>query len=82
MSFKVILHFNLLSLPDKSYFRKVLCALNQISTFLFDLSLCPEYKRQRILKGQSKMDNPKKFPTLGTQDKEKKTKKTTPDFLR
>ena len=31
------------------------------------------YKRQRIAKGQSKMDNPEKLATQGTQDGEKKT---------
>ena len=31
-------------------------------------------KRQRIPKGQSKMDNPKKLATYGTQDEEKQNK--------
>jgi hypothetical protein len=30
---------------------------------------------QRILKGQSKMDNPEKLATYGTQEEEKKKKK-------
>ena len=34
-------------------------------------------KRQRTQKGQSKMDNPEKLATQGTQDEEKQNKKTT-----
>ena len=34
-------------------------------------------KRQRIPKGQSKMDNPEKLATYGTQDQEKQNKNTT-----
>ena len=33
-------------------------------------------KRQRIPKGQSKMDNPEKLVTQGTQDEEKQNKNT------
>ena len=36
-----------------------------------------EYKRQRIPKGQSEMDNPEKLATQGTQDEEKQNKNTT-----
>ena len=32
-------------------------------------------KRQRIPKGQSKMDNPEKLATQGTQDEEKQNKR-------
>ena len=32
-------------------------------------------KSQRIPKGQSKMDNPEKLATYGTQDEEKQSKK-------
>ena len=32
------------------------------------------YKRQRKPKGQSRMDNPEKLVTLGTQDEDKKKK--------
>ena len=35
------------------------------------------YKRQRIPKGQSKMDNPEKLATYGTHDEEKQNKNTT-----
>ena len=35
------------------------------------------YKRQRIPKGQSKMDNPEKLATYGTQDEDKQSKNTT-----
>ena len=35
------------------------------------------YKCQRIPKGQTKMDNPDKLATHGTQDKEKQSKNTT-----
>ena len=35
------------------------------------------YKCQRIPKGQTKMDNPEKQATHGTQDKEKQSKNTT-----
>ena len=35
-------------------------------------------KRQRIPKGQSKKDNPKKLATSGTQYEEKQNKNTTP----
>ena len=34
-------------------------------------------KRQRIPKGQSKIDNPEKLATLGTQDEVKQNKNTT-----
>ena len=34
-------------------------------------------KYQRILKGQSKMDNPEKLGTQGTQDEDKENKNTT-----
>ena len=34
-------------------------------------------KRQRIPKGQSKMDNPDKLATQATQDKDKQNKNTT-----
>ena len=34
-------------------------------------------KRQRIPKGQSKMDNPNKLATLATQDEEKQNKNRT-----
>ena len=34
-------------------------------------------KRQRIQKGQSKIDNPEKLATWGTQDEEKQNKNTT-----
>ena len=34
-------------------------------------------KRKIILKRQSKMDNPEKLATQGTQDKEKQSKNTT-----
>ncbi len=34
-------------------------------------------KRQRIPKGKSKMDNPEKLATQGTQDDEKQTNNTT-----
>ena len=34
-------------------------------------------KGQRIPKGQSKMDNPEKLATQGTQDEEKHNKNTT-----
>ena len=34
-------------------------------------------KRQRIPKGKSKMDNPGKPATLGTQDEERQNKNTT-----
>ena len=34
-------------------------------------------KHQRIPKGQSKMDNPEKLTTRGTQDEEKQNKNTT-----
>ena len=34
-------------------------------------------KRQRIQKGQSKMDNQEKLATQGTQDEEKQNKNTT-----
>ena len=34
-------------------------------------------KRQRIPKGKSKMDNPEKLATQGTQDEEKQNKNTT-----
>ena len=33
-------------------------------------------KRQRIPKGQSKMDNPEKLTTQGTKDEEKQSKNT------
>ena len=35
------------------------------------------YKRQRIPKVQSKMDNTEKLATLGTQDEDKQNKNTT-----
>ena len=35
------------------------------------------YKRQRIPKVQSKMDNPKKLVTQGTRDEERQNKNTT-----
>ena len=38
-------------------------------------------KRQRIPKGQSKMDNPEKLTTLGTQDEEKQSKKSQHNML-
>ena len=34
-------------------------------------------KRQTIPKGQSKMDNPEKLATYGTQDEDKQNKNTT-----
>ena len=34
-------------------------------------------KRQRIPKGPSKMENPKKMATQGTQDKDKQSNNTT-----
>ena len=34
-------------------------------------------KRQRIPKGQSKMDNPENLATQGTQDEDKQNKNTT-----
>ena len=34
-------------------------------------------KRQRILKGQIKMDSLEKLPTKGTQDEDKQSKNTT-----
>ena len=34
-------------------------------------------KRYRIQKGQSKIDNPEKLATWGTQDEEKQNKNTT-----
>ena len=34
-------------------------------------------KRQKIPKGQSKMDNPEKLATQGAQDEEKQHKNTT-----
>ena len=46
---------------------------------LFDTSKCRTAinKRQRIQKGQSKMDNPEKLAIQGTQDEEKQNKNTT-----
>ena len=43
--------------------------------YVYDL-LYMYTKRQRIPKGQSKKDNPKKLATQGTQQKEKKQNKT------
>ena len=40
-------------------------------------SFCRINKHYRIPKGQSKMDNPEKLATYGTQDKEKQNKYTT-----
>ena len=39
------------------------------------------YKRERIPKGQSKIDNPEKLATYGTQDGEKQNKFTTQNAL-
>ena len=38
-------------------------------------------KRQRIPKGQSKMDNPEKRATYGAQDEDKQNKNTTQNEL-
>ena len=46
------------------------------------LSLLNINKRQRIPKGQSKMDNPEKLATQDTHDEEKLTKNTTLYLLR
>ena len=45
-----------------------------MSFSFFDCHRLIIYKCQRIPKGQTKMDNPEKLATQGTQDKEKKAK--------
>ena len=39
------------------------------------------YKLQRIPKDQSKMDNPEKPTTQGTQDEDKQTKQNTTQYM-
>ena len=48
-----------------------------MSFSFFDCHRLIIYKCQRIPKGQTKMDNPEKLATQGTQDKEKQSKNTT-----
>ena len=47
------------------------------SYFQFIIEGPKRNKRQRMLKGQSKMDNPEILATWGTQDEEKQNKNTT-----
>ena len=55
-------------MSNKSYVKSTTCCNKETSCY---------YKCQRIPKGQSKMDNPEKLATYGTQYKEKQSKKTT-----
>ena len=48
-----------------------------MSFSFFDCHRLIIYKCQRIPKGQTKMDNPDKLATHGTQDKKKQRKNTT-----
>ena len=48
-----------------------------MNTYINPFKKMKQNKRQRIPKGQSKMDNPEKLPTQGTQDEEKQNKNTT-----
>ena len=55
--------------PDAGYIRKASCALNKISSFLIYAQVeIFMNKRYRIQMGQSRMGNPDKQASFGTQD--------------
>ena len=63
--------FHLISLCIKVGYQGRVSTLKTSYFFLLN------YKCLRILKGQSKMDNPEKLATKGSQDEDKQNKNTT-----
>ena len=64
------------SFPVKP-FSNLHCKHNQLTVSGVKAVTTGVNKRQRIPMGQSKMDNPEKLATKGTQDEEKQNKNTT-----